>query len=327
MRFLKYLAIGIGVLLLIPVVGVTVLTLKPPASRPPLDEKVTATPERLARGKYLAETVANCLECHSERDWTRYVPVVKEGTQGKGGECFTEREGVPGTVCAANITPDVETGIGGWTDGELMRAIREGVSKDGRALFGMMPYQEFRSMSDEDVRSLVVYLRALPPVSNKVPPARLNFPVSLFIKLAPKPLEGPVQAPPPTDRAAYGKYLTKIGACYFCHTHHDKGQKVGEDFAGGSEFRGGFGHVISANITPDEDTGIGKLTKEEFIGRFKSFATLDPNAEAPKGQNSVMPWRPFSQLTDDDLGMIFDHLRSAKPVKKSVNRFPDAPKT
>jgi len=84
--------------------------------------------------------------------------------------------GLPGTVTAPNVTPDYESGIGGWTDGEKIRAIREGIDKHGRALFPMMPYKSYASMSDEDVESLVAYLNTLPPMKNPSCPRKYGFP-------------------------------------------------------------------------------------------------------------------------------------------------------
>jgi hypothetical protein len=95
------------------------------------------------------------------------------------------------------------------------------------------------------------------------------------------------------------------------------------EYAGGRTFKGVFGTVTSPNITPDE-TGIGNTTKEAFIGRFKSFATMTELPPAPKGRNTIMPWVPYSRLTDEDLGAIYDYLRSLKPVKNKVNPFPEA---
>ena len=83
-------------------------------------------------------------------------------------------KGLPGKVYAPNITPDAETGAGNWSDDQLARAIREGVGHDGRALFPLMPYPDFHSMSDEDLASVIVYLRSLPPVHKPRPPHRAD---------------------------------------------------------------------------------------------------------------------------------------------------------
>src|SRR5262249_22359481 len=145
--------------------------------------------------------------------------------------------GLPGRVVAPNLTPEAETGAGKWTDDQLARAIREGVGHDGRALFPLMPYRRFRSMSDEDLASVVVYLRSLPPVHNQLPTTEIIFPVKYLIRDAPQPLEGAVNSPNPSDRLAYGKYLVTISGCEDCHTPADRGTEIaGMNFAGGMVF-------------------------------------------------------------------------------------------
>src|SRR5688572_11150231 len=97
------------------------------------------TPARVERGRYLVESVLGCMDCHSKHDLTRFGnPAV--GLAGAGGECFGEEQGFPGKVCMANITPEPETGIGAWSDEEILRSIREGVDRNVRALFPLMPY-------------------------------------------------------------------------------------------------------------------------------------------------------------------------------------------
>jgi hypothetical protein len=120
--------------ILAPAAGLAYLYLRKPAQAPPSTVKVAMTPERIARGKYLFENVSDCDGCHSQRDFTRFDgPVVPTG-RGRGSNLSELIPALPGTVVASNITPDIETGIGGWSDGEKIRAIREGISRDGRAL-------------------------------------------------------------------------------------------------------------------------------------------------------------------------------------------------
>ncbi len=308
--------------------GLAWLALRSPDMRPPSTEKVEATPARLARGEYLVERVADCFGCHSDHHWDRFAIPVKAGTKGQGGFPFDQKLGVPGLVQAQNITQDPEFGLGAWTDGEILRALREGVNRKGEALFPMMPYEFFHEISDEDARSVVVFLRTVPPVRRPVAPRKLDFPVNLLVKFAPKPLTGPVSAPDPKDTAAYGRYLATIAGCRGCHTpHDDKGNLVpGEDFSGGWVMVGPWGRVVSANITPDPGNYMGQASRDEFIGRFKAFESLGgENAPvAPPGKNTVMPWPGFAGMTREDLGAIYDYLKTLKPIQKKVVTFPDA---
>lgn len=289
-----------------------------PLARPPQSIKVIATPERLARGAYLAN---GCLDCHSRRDYTRYGgPAV--APFGAHGSCFDRGIGVPGVVCAPNLTSDPETGLGSWTDGEILRAMREGVARDGRPLFPLMPYPDFKTMADEDALAVIAYLRTLPPVSYKAPAPKLDFPLPLVIRFIPAPVEGVVGAPSRTDTQAYGKYLTTINGCFFCHTTNDSRMTPipGREWAGDNEFRGEWGVVRSANLSPDP-TGLGDKTRENFIGLFRAFGSVE--GELPKGaQNTFMPWPAFNKMTDEDLGVIHDYLKMQKPVRNSVEKFP-----
>lgn len=326
-RFLKVAGGLVLVLLLVAVVGVSWLALRKPASRPATAEKIEATPARLARGEYLVEHVSDCLGCHSDHE-TRFGFPVKPGTEGQGGFVFDKKLGFPGIVAAQNITPDPEFGLGRWTDGEILRAFREGVDRNGDGLFPMMPYKHLRNMDDEDAKSVVVYLRTLKPIHHAVPKKKIDFPINLFVKFDPRPLDGPVTAPDRKDTVAYGRYLTTIAGCIECHTPHDDKNQLITDrlFSGGWLMTGPWGRNYTANLTPHPDAYLGHATREEFIGRFKAFAQLDAtNSPVPApGRNTIMPWLPFSHMTDDDLGAIYDFLKTLKPIANKGNTFPDA---
>jgi mono/diheme cytochrome c family protein len=307
--------------------GVMWLAVRKPAQRAAAPEKIEATEARLTRGRYLVHHVTDCINCHSDHAFNRFGMPVKPETMGEGGFPFGPEFGIPGRVCAQNITPDPETGLGKWSDGEILRAIREGVDRNGDALFPMMPYDGFANLSDEDAKSIVVYLRTLKPIRNAVQAKKIDFPVNLLVKFAPKPIEASVMGPARADNVAYGKYLTTIAGCHDCHTPHNEKSELVEDqaFAGGWEMKGPWGRNYTANITPHPSTYVGRATREEFIGRFKAFAVMNAeNAPVPaKGQNTIMPWLTFSGMTDEDLGAIYDYLKTVKPVENKVNAFPD----
>lgn len=326
----RFLVRALLAILIVAGAGLAWLALRKPEQRPPSTEKIEATPERLARGEYLVLHVADCLPCHSQVHADRFAIPVKSGTEGQGGFPFDKKLGVPGVVQAQNITQDKEYGLGDWTDGEILRAMREGVNRKGEALFPMMPYMGFREMSDEDAKSIVAYVRTLKPIHNQIQPRKLDFPVNFLVKSSPKPVTGPVAAPDPKDSVAWGRYLVTIAGCRDCHTpHDDKGQLVpGMDFSGGWLLAGPWGRVVSANISPDPDTYIGRASRDEFIGRFKSFESYGEDSPvAPPGKNTVMAWTRYAGMTKEDLGAIYDYLKTVKPIKKKVDSFPDAPKS
>lgn len=290
---------------------------------PPAKElHVEATPERLARGEYLSKNVAGCVDCHSMRDWTLYGGPKIPGTDGKGGEKFDhDLAGIPGVVYPRNITP---AGIGDWTDGELLRAITTGVTKNGTALFPIMPYMNFRKMSQEDLYSIIAYIRSLKPIENKVPDRSLDFPMNLIVKTIPKPMpESFPSIPDKSDSIAYGAYMTNAASCFDCHSTADKGVPIkGMEWAGGMKFCLNGVCVTSANITPDNETGIGLLTKEAFINKFRFYR--DSTAQAipvTDGKQTAMPWMFYAGMSDEDLGAIYTFLRTVPAVKHKVEKF------
>jgi mono/diheme cytochrome c family protein len=333
-KTLKIVAAVVGALVALGGIALGALVVKRPAQRPASSEIVERTPQRLARGTYLVEHVSHCLGCHSGLDYGRYGLPPIAGQLGAGGNTFDEKFGVPGMVAAQNITPDPEFGIGNWSDGEVLRAFREGVDRNGDALFPMMPYSYFHSMSDEDARSVLVFLRSLPPVHHEIPKKRIAFPVNLLVKSAPQPIEAPVETPDDEkEHLAYGKYLVTIAMCRECHTpHDDHGQLIaGRDFAGGWKMAltgpdGKVMHVSPPNITPHKDTFLGSATKEMWIGRVRAFAGME-GENAPKalpGRNTLMPWSAFAGMTDRDLGAIYDYMKTVPPIENHVDPFPDA---
>jgi mono/diheme cytochrome c family protein len=298
-----------------------------PSTRPPPDVTVQPTPELIARGEYLTHNVMACVDCHSPRDKGLFAMPPKKGMEFAGGECFGEEQGMPGKVCVPNITQDKESGLGQWTDGEIMRAVREGVSRDGRALFPFMPYTYYRSMSDEDLHAVIAYLRTVKPVQQQVARSEFGFFFRHIMNTFPEPLEGPVSPPSRASSVEYGRYLTTMGSCKECHTPRGStGIKEDLAFSGGQEFNfSGVVHVRSANITPDLETGIGKMTRDQFISRFHSFKGVEPEPVSPARQ-TVMPWPFFAGMSEEDLGAIYDYLRTVKPLENKVEHFPEAAK-
>ena len=320
-KIVGYFLAGIVLLL---IAGLIYFNAKFPDVSKPKDIKVEITPERLKRGEYLANNVAGCMDCHASRDWTKYAGPLQPGTSGKGGEKFGHEMGFPGDIYAPNLTP---ANLGTWTDGELIRAITQGVSKDGRALFPIMPYLGFNQLSKEDLYSIVAYIRSLQPIENQVSETSLDFPLNFIVKTIPPKDYSPAPEPDKNDPVNYGKYLVTMASCADCHTPSEKGEPIpGMDFTGGSEFKFPQGILRTANITPDEETGIGKWTKEQFIAKFKAFDSdsMKNISVDPSGFNTIMPWPFFAGMKEEDLGAIYEYLRTVKPVHNSVLVFTPA---
>jgi len=280
-------------------------------------EEVHVTADKLARGSYLAEHVALCVDCHSERDFSRFSGPVVPGTFGKGGQRFGHDLGLPGEFFATNITPH---GVGSWSDGELISAFTSGVTPDGRALFPIMNYPGFAKLCKSDVEALVAYLRNLAPIEHTVPQRTLDFPLNLIVRTLPKPAQLSATCPNPQDSVKQGAYLVAVAGCADCHS-----PRQGSDFDPALAFSGGVqmplpsgGSVRSKNLTPDVATGIGSWSRAAFIARFASYrdpATL--HAVDRGGFNTLMPWSMYAGMSDSDLGAIYDFLRTQRPVKSS----------
>ena len=283
-----------------------------PKARPLTARAFERTPLRLERGHYLATALSGCSYCHSPHDWnalgTPYIP----GREGSGG--VLPFAGLPGRVVAPNLTPDPETGAGRWTDDQLARAIREGIAHDGRALFPLMPYPHYRRMSDEDVASVVVYFRSLPPLRNPLPPTEIIFPVKYLIRGVPEPLTSPVRDLPPSSSAIdRGAFLVNLAGCSDCHTPQEKGQEIpGMAFAGGFPFPGPWGDVTTSNITPDP-SGISYYDEALFLEVMRTGSVK------ARKLSPVMPAEAYKNLSDDDLKAMFAYLRAIKPVRHRVD--------
>lgn len=322
MKVLKVAAFIVTGIIIIAVAGLIYFNLTYPKFEPPTKIKIVATADKIERGKYLANHVAVCMDCHSTRDWNYYSAPIKKGTEGMGGEKLDESMDYPGTIYIRNITP---AGVGNWTDGELLRAITTGINKSNEAMFPMMPYLNYNHMQQEDVESIIAYLRTLAPIKNELPKADYNFPFSLIVKTIPLSTYNPPKKIDKNNSIEYGKYLVTIASCSDCHTQSKDGTPVeGMNFAGGVEWKLPGGTVRTANITPDEETGIGKWTKDMFIARFKTFDSDSAkfiHVNSTKEFNTIMPWTMYAGMTEEDLGAIYDYLRTQKPVKNHFARF------
>ncbi|HKA71214.1 MAG TPA: c-type cytochrome [Xanthobacteraceae bacterium] len=252
----------------------------------------------LERGKYLMNSIVACGNCHTPQTPQGPVP----GKELAGGTRFEEGFGV---AYAPNITPDPETGIGKWSDGDIIKAIREGKRPDGTTIGPPMPIVLYRGMSDADVQAVVAYMRATPPVVNKV--AKSDYKIPLPPAYGP-PITG-VSAPPSTDKVAYGAYLAgPLGHCIECHSA--PGANGAPDFAnalgaGGMHFHGPWGVAIARNITPTnlKDWSDGDIKKAITTG-------VRPDGERLK---PPMAYGYYKNIAADDLDAMVAYLRGLKP--------------
>ena len=285
------------------------------------DMKVEATAERVERGKYLANHVSVCVDCHSKRDWTKFSGPIVPGTEGMGGEVFDQKMGFPGKYIAPNITPYY---LANWSDGEIYRAITSGVGKRNNAIFPVMPYGAFGTLDEEDIYCIIAYLRSMPSIKNETLASKSDFPMNFIINTIPHKASH-TKLPLRTDTMNYGNYMTTASACIECHTKVKKGNLIaGTEFGGGREFPFSNGSIVrSSNISPDKETGLGTWTNEVFINifRFRSDSTTLTTILKPEDFNSIMPWTMFGKMTEEDLRAIFAHLKTVKSIKNSVEIF------
>jgi mono/diheme cytochrome c family protein len=243
---------------------------------------VSGTPEQVERGRYLVTAIPGCVSCHASNPTS--VPPVLDGALMHDAAPF-------GEFYAPNLTPGGR--LRDYTDGELERAIREGIGRDGRAL-AIMPSQNFRKMPDEDVAAIIAYLRTQPSLEHETPPLRPNVLGYVLIGtgLAAPSVQPPVSDVTAPDRAptpAYGEYLTHIGDCRACHGGLLDGQNRATGAPAGPNLR-----VVKG------------WTEDQFIMTLR--AGIDPTGHAldPK----VMPWPQFGRATDDDLRALYAYLTS-----------------
>ena len=267
---------------------------------PPVDPKV------VERGAYIAKAGA-CLVCH-----TAIGPQGPDlANVGGGGLEMKEKFG---TWRTPNITPDKGTGIGNWTDDQIIAAVREGVRPDGAKLIPMMPFMNYNVMTDDDAKALVAFLRTLKPVERTTAKSE----VKMEAPPAPKP---PNQAPG-DDVAKKGAYYASIMLCNHCHftPNKDFSGPAGMDkmYSGGLPMELpplGTGTLFGRNITSDPNTGIGKWTEEQIFAAIKMM-------QKPDGKRIMGPMlfmqSQWSQMDDADLKAVAGYIKKLPPVKNKV---------
>ncbi|RYY25627.1 MAG: c-type cytochrome [Chitinophagaceae bacterium] len=271
------------------------------------DLKASKDTTIIARGKSLVLGAAHCADCHSNAN---VDSLLESGADVPlaGGFKF----GLPvGDIYSRNITPDSLTGIGKRTDQELARVLRYGVHANGTAVYEFMP---FHNMTDEDLVSVISYLRSLKPVRNEVPENSLNVVGNMVKAFMIKPVGPDGEVPKSIKKdtsAAYGKYLAvSVANCRGCHTVRDlSGNYTGEPFAGGAAFDEKDGTFIPPNLTPHFTGRIWQWSQEAFVARFRTGKVL---------AGTPMPWNSFKRMSDDELKAIYNYLQTIKPVNNAT---------
>lgn len=263
-------------------------------------------PKVVERGAYLVKAGA-CLVCH-----TGMGPQGPDlANPGGGGLTMEEKFG---TWTSPNITPDKGTGIGNWTDDQIIAAFREGVRPDGTKLYAIMPYMNYNVMTDDDAKAVVTFLRTLKPVERQI--------AKFELKMAPVPAPKPPNAAHGDDPAKKGAYLASIMLCNHCHwtPNKDMTGPAGPDkmFSGGLPMEMppmGKGVLFSKNITSDPDSGIGKWTEDQIFAAIKTMTRSD--GKMIQGPMLLLQGG-WSQMPDDDLKVVAKFIKSLPPVKNKV---------
>lgn len=254
----------------------------------------------LERGTYLMKSIVACGNCHTPPGGPM------KGVEMAGGFTIGGPK-APFTAHVPNITPDKKTGIGNWTDAQIIKATREGIRPDGSIIGPPMPIVLYRGISDRDARAIVAYLRTVKPVSNKVAKSEYRMPLP---KSYGPPL-GKVADVSSKNPVEYGAYLAgPLGHCVECHTpmikgHPDFKNQMGR---GGQEFPGPWGVSVSRNLTPHAD-GIGKWTDGEVKRAITRGISRDGRKLFPP-----MGFAYYKNISDRDLTAIVAYFRSLKPM-------------
>jgi mono/diheme cytochrome c family protein len=253
------------------------------------------------RGGYLVNTVLTCGNCHSPKGPAGDIP----GKEFSGGLSWDEP---PFKVTAPNITQDKETGIGGWTDAQIRTLMRTGVQPNGAHIAMVMPTGFYHIMTERDLNAVVAYLRTIKPIRNKVPDPIYKVPqVENVFPGGEKPLPEAML----TDKVKKGFYLATIAHCMECHTPMEKGRHPWNRLgAGGLEFPGPWGMVVSPNITSSKTKGLGGWSDAEI----KRAITQGIRRDGSK-LKGPMGFGYYARMTEADLDAIVAWLRTV-PAKE-----------
>jgi mono/diheme cytochrome c family protein len=264
------------------------------------------------RGQLLFAVAGGC-GCHTSED----------GPVGAGGAAIKTPFG---TFYGTNITPDEETGIGRWSDAEVIAAIRDGEARGNGVEAPVMPYYLYAGMTDGDVQDLVAYLRTLPPVRREPRPAEVRFPLRRLAYRAWRVLFAPAPqrpAEPPTESVARGRYLVDhVAICPDCHTPRTRFGALDMSLYLAGTAEGPDGEPV-ANITPDRDTGLGKWSENAIVQLLQTGMKPDmDNVQGLMGEviDGVGGGPGYAQAPEAELRSIAKYLKTVPPIRHDVER-------
>ena len=281
-KFLKWVGTGlaaffsaaVSVISVIMIVGMFKLHAR---GAPGLDLKVAVTPEQILRGQAISNGF--CSGCHS-----------RTGTLTGGLDVANDLPVPIGSFVSSNLTPAGQ--LSHWSDGDIFRAIRNGVDRDGHWLI-IMSYTNAGKLSDDDTKAVIAYIRSLPAAGTQTdnPPDHLNLlgVTMLGAGMLPRGKSvstGIVTAPPRSPNLQYGEYILSYQDCRACH---------GDKLTGG----------VPGQLAPlGPDLNLVKGWKfEEFVTTMRTG--VDPNGHELGKQ---MPWRPVGRMADEDLRAVYEYL-------------------
>lgn len=277
-----------------------------------VNHTVVSTPESIQRGKKLASML--CASCHKNPETGKLT-----------GKHMLDGPAEFGEIHSLNITQDKTYGIGDWTDGEIIYLLRTGIRKNGAYA---PPYMaKLPNMADEDIDAIVSFLRSDDPMvtadPTPDPETKPSFLTKFLCNFAFKPFpmpENSIPLPDTTNEVALGKYLAQNLDCYTCHSadfksnDYLKPEKSIGYFGGGNKLPNEQRVImVTPNLTPDKETGIGNWSKEKFVKAVR-FGIIE-------GQEATRyPMIPYTQLTNKEVGAIYEYLRTIPPINNKVER-------
>ena len=261
-----------------------------------------AQSDLVKRGDYLVNGIMTCGNCHSPKGPTGDIP----GKLFSGGLSWDEP---PFKVTAPNITQDMETGIGKWSDADIKKLMRTGEMPNGVHVAMVMPTGFYHIMTEHDLNAVIAYLRTIKPISNKVPDPIYKMPqVEHVLPGASKPFADSMMK----DELKRGFYLSTIAHCMECHTPMDKGVRQWDTRmgAGGAVFPGPWGVSTSRNITSSKTKGLGDWTDAEIKRAITQGIEKDGSHLKPP-----MGFHYYASVIPEDLDAVVAYLRTV-PAKE-----------